>query len=235
MRRLDTMRWRDFWNNPHAMDVNARHRSLRDHLVARNVVRFISSPDAAVLDFGSGESTAAEKIADCCGNFILCDAAPNIRARLTSRFAGNAKVTVLSPEEIRVLPQESLNLIVVNGVVQYLSKIELKELLAIFHDLLKVDGIMVIGDVVPRDQSVFADAAALLGFAFKGGFFIAALYGLIRIFFSEYRRMLLKLGLCRYDDAEMLAILGSAGFAAKRRSQNIGHDQRRMTFVASRL
>ena len=60
-----------------------------------------------------------------------------------------------------------------NSVVQYLSKIELKELLAILHDLFKVDGIMVIGDVVPRDQSIFADAAALLGFALKGGFFIA--------------------------------------------------------------
>ena len=98
-----------FLEQPTRNGCQYRHRSLRDQLVVRNVMEFISSPDAAVLDFGSGESTAAEKVADCCGNLILCDATPNIRARLTSRFAGNAKVTVLSPEEVRVLPQESLN------------------------------------------------------------------------------------------------------------------------------
>ena len=229
------MSWRDFWNSAHYIYVNARHRNLHERLVARDIVGFISSRDAAVLDYGCGEATAAEMVAGCCRSLILCDAAPNIRARLTSRFTGHAKITVLSPEEVRALPRDSLSVIVVNGLLQYLPKIEVTELLAILRPLLKDDGIIVIGDVIPRDRSIFADAAALLGFGFKSGFFIAALYGLVKTFFSEYRILLREPGLHRYDEAEILAILRTSGFVAHRRYPNIGHNQGRMTFVAFRL
>lgn len=235
MRRVETMGWCDFWNGPHYIYVNDRHRNLHDRLVAREIVGFISSRDAAVLDYGCGEASAAEMVAGCCRSLILCDAAPNIRMHLTSRFSGHEKITVLSPEEVRALPRDSLNLIVVNGLLQYLPKIELKELLAILGSLLKDDGIIVLGDICPREQSIFADVAALLGFGFKSGFFIAALYGLVRTFFSKYLMLLLKHGLCRYDEAEILAILRTAGLVAERRYPNIGHNQGRMTFVAFRL
>jgi hypothetical protein len=110
----------------------------------------------------------------------------------------------------------------------------LNELLGTLHLLLKDDGIVVIGDVIPRDRSIFADAAALLGFGFKSGFFIAALHGLLRTFFSKYLWLLLVHGLRRYDEAEILAILRTAGLIAQRCHSNIGHNQGRMTFVASR-
>jgi SAM-dependent methyltransferase len=235
MRRAGTIGWRDFWNSKRYIYVNARHRNLHDHLVARDIVGFIPSRDAAVLDYGCGEATAAEMVAGCCRSLILCDAAPNIRAHLTSRFSGHAKITVLSPEEVRALPRDSLSVIVVNGLLQYLQEIELKELLAILRPLIRNDGIIIIGDVIPRDRSIFADAAALLGFGFKGGFFIAALYGLVRTFFSTYLILLMQRKLRRYDEAEILAILRTAGFVAERRYPNIGHNQGRMTFAAFRL
>jgi SAM-dependent methyltransferase len=228
------MGWRDFWNSANYIYVNARHRNLHDRLVARDIVGFITSHDAAVLDYGCGEATAAEMVADCCRNFILCDEAPNVRARLTSRFTGHAKITVLSPEEVWALQRNSLSVIVLNGLLQYLPQSELKELLATLRPLLKDDGIIVIGDVIPRDRSIFADAMALLSLGFKSGFFIAALYGLVRTFFSKYLILLLERGLRRYDEAEILAILRTAGFVAQRRYPNIGHNQGRMTFVAFR-
>jgi SAM-dependent methyltransferase len=235
MWRSGRLGWRDFWNGANYIYANARHRNLHDRLVARDIVGFISSRDAAVLDYGCGEATAAEMVASCCRSLILYDAAPNIHTRLTSRFTGHAKITVLSPEEVRALPRDSLSVIVVNGLLQYLPKVELKELLAILRPLLKDDGIIVIGDVIPRDRSLFADAAALLSFSFKSGFFIAALYGLVRTFFSKYLILVLERGLHRYDEAEILAILRTAGFVAQRRYPNIGHNQGRMTFVAFRL
>jgi 2-polyprenyl-3-methyl-5-hydroxy-6-metoxy-1,4-benzoquinol methylase len=227
--------WRDFWNSEHFIYVNSRHRNLHYHLIAHDAVGFISSCDDVVLDYGCGEAIAAEMVAACCRNLILSDAAPNIRTRLSSRFAGYAKIAVLSPEEVSDLSRDSLDVIIINGILQYLEKIELKELLATLDPLLKDDGVMVIGDIIPRDRSIFADAAALLSFGFKSGFFIAAVYGLLRTFFSEYRGLLLKFGLRRYDEAEILAILRAAGFVAQRRHLNIGHNQGRMTFVASRL
>jgi len=235
MRLAETMSWGDFWNSANYIYVNARHRNLHDRLVARDMVGFISSRDAAVLDYGCGEATAADVVAGCSQSLILCDAAANIRGRLTARFIGHPQITVLSPEEVQALPRDSLSVIVVNGLLGYLPKTELKELLAILRRLLKDDGIIVIGDVIPRDRSIFADAAALLGFGFKNGFFIAALHGLVRTFFSKYLWLLLVHGLRRYDEAEILTVLRTAGFSAKRRYPNIGHNQGRMTFVAFRL
>ena len=234
MRRAGKIGWRDFWNSANYIYVNARHKNLHDRLVAGDIVEFVASSDA-VLDYACGETTAAEMVARCCKSLVLCDAAPNIHARLNSRFSGHAKISVLSPEEVRALPRHSLNVIVLNGLLQYLPKNELKELLAVLHSLLKHDGFIVIGDVIPRGRSILADAAALLVFGFKRGFFIAASYGLVRTFFSSYLWLLVKFGLRRYDEAEVVAILRTAGFVAQRRYPNIGHNQGRMTFVAFRL
>jgi SAM-dependent methyltransferase len=234
MRHAKKIGWRDFWNSRHYIYVNARHQNLHDRLVARDIVGFIPSRDAAVLDYGCGEATAAEMVAGSCRSLILCDAAPKLRTRLASCFTGHAKITVLSPEEVRALPRDSLSVVVVNGVLQYLPNNELKELLAILRPLLKDDGIMVIGDVIPRDRSIVADAATLLAFGFKNGFFIAASYGLVRLLLSNYVWLLLVRGLRRYDEAEIVAIFRASGLIAERRYPNIGHNQGRMTFVVSR-
>ena len=100
--------------------------------------------------------------------------------------------------------------------------------------LLKEDGRLVIGDVIPRGQSPVADALSLLRFGWEGGFLIAAGIGLVRTFFSDYRKLRADLGLSFHDEHEMLAILDHAGFAGERRRENIGHNQGRMTFIAQR-
>jgi len=72
----------------------------------------------------------------------------------------------------------------------------------------------------------------LLRFGARNGFFGAALLGLIRIFFSDYMRLRKSAGLSHYEEADMLAKLRAAGFLAGRAEINIGHNQRRMTFIA---
>jgi SAM-dependent methyltransferase len=232
VRRKGLMSWREFWNGAHSIYVNSRHRMLHDCIVARDVAALLPSRNAIVLDYGCGEAGAAEDVARRCGKLILSDAAPAVRAVLTERYAGHPTVTVMSPEEVQALPRVSLDLIVVNSLLQYLSRAELDELLGVFHPLLKDTGVLVIGDVIPRNQSALADAAALLRFGFQGGFLTSALLGLARTFFSEYRRLRSTLGLSFYDEAEMLAVLEAAGFVAERRRPNLGHNQGRATFVA---
>ena len=83
-----------------------------------------------------------------------------------------------------------------------------------------------------RDLSALADALALLRFGRQEGFFWAALRGLIRTFFSDYWRLRQSLGLARYDGAEIAAKLESAGFSVEPARSNIGHNNRRMTFLA---
>jgi hypothetical protein len=86
--------------------------------------------------------------------------------------------------------------------------------------------------VIPPNQSIFADAMALMRFAAAHGFLGAAIVGLVRTALSDYTRLRNTLGLSLYDEQAMLRKLAAAGFAAERRPANIGHNQARMTILA---
>ncbi len=75
-------------------------------------------------------------------------------------------------------------------------------------------------------------AFSLLRFGAANGFFWAAALGLVRIFASDYLRLRKTAGLSHYSEAAALERLRAAGFSAKRAPRNIGHNQRRMTFLA---
>lgn len=103
-----------------------------------------------------------------------------------------------------------------------------------FHRLLKPSGIFVLGDIVPPKLASVWAALALLRFGAESGFFFAAVGGLMRILVSDYFRLKKSHGLSHYEEADMLARLKAAGFAPRRAGHNIGHNQRRMTFLSAR-
>jgi SAM-dependent methyltransferase len=225
--------WLSFWNAPNRIYVNDHHRDVHYRDVALQIRSLVPAPSATVLDYGSGEATAAHLVAEAAGRLILSDGAPAVRARLAAHLKNNAKITVLSPEEIAGLPGGTIDLIVMNSVAQYLKRAELDDLLALFRRLLAPAGRLVIGDVIPPHTSAVTEVAALLRLAWRNGFIGPALLGLVRTLFSNYRALRQKLGLSHYAEAEMLAVLRSAGFRAERRYPNIEHNQQRMTFVAT--
>jgi hypothetical protein len=74
---------------------------------------------------------------------------------------------------------------------------------------------------------------ALLRFAGANGFFIAAVFGLIRtVALTDYLRLRSNLGLTRYREAEVVVRLEATGFSVQRAPDNIGHNAARMTFLA---
>jgi hypothetical protein len=226
------MNWRDFWNQDTPIYVSERHKLLHYARIARDIAALIPSPDAVVMDYGCGEALSADRVAPRCQRLYLCDAAPLVRERLSARFADEPRITVLSPEEVEGLADASLDLIVANSVIQYLGLDELRVFLALARLKLTLRGSLILADVIPPDVTPVKDAGALLSFAWKGGFLAAAVAGLARTAISEYRRLREELGLSQYDAAEMIEILGEAGFKAERLAQNIGHNQARMTFRA---
>jgi ubiquinone/menaquinone biosynthesis C-methylase UbiE len=229
------MDWRDFFDRDHSIYVSERHKLLHARIIARDTVALVPRPDAQVLDFGCGEALHAEAVAAACGKLILTDAAPNLRAELSRRFTANPKVSVLPPETLDLgVPDDSLDLVTVISVSQYLSREALAENLSLFLAKLKPGGIVVVGDVIPPDVGMVTDTRALLSFAWTGGFLVAALAGLVKTAFSNYRTLREKLGLTFYTAAEMDTALHKAGFAAVRRRDNIGHNPARMTFVAQK-
>lgn len=224
--------WISFWDTPHSIYVNARHRDVHYRIIAEDVRGYVPSPDAVIMDYGCGEALHAGIVAAAAGRLILVEAAPGVVAGLTSRFAANPNIEVAPPERLQTYPDDSLDLIVLNSVAQYLSAETFDALLATFRRLLKLEGLLVIGDIIPPDLSPVADIAALLRLAAAHGFLGAALFGLARTLTSDYTRLRARLGLTRYDAAAMLAKLASAGFSGERAARNIGHNQARLTFLA---
>src|SRR5262249_28049533 len=225
--------WIDFYDFKHSVIyVNARHRDVHYRAIAEDIRKLIPSPSAYVLDYGCGEATSADLVAAACAQLVLVEAAPNVRASLTMRYAGHPKIVVITAEQTAALPKASFDLIVMHSVAQYLSAPELDRLLATFRTLLKPDGLFVLGDVVPPHFAAPAAALALLRFGAANGFFWAAASGLLRIFVSDYLRFGKTVGLSHYSEAAAIGKLENAGFRLERAAHNIGHNQHRMTFLA---
>ena len=225
--------WISFYDFKHSVIyVNARHRDVHYRTIAQDIRAYVPPHSAQVLDYGCGEATSAELIAAASEHLTMVEAAPNVRAALIARYAANSKISVLTPDEAAARPAASFDLIVMHSVAQYLTADEFARLLGVFHRLLKPDGLLIVGDIVPPRLAASAAAVALLRFGLENGFFWAAVGGLIRIFLSDYFRLKKSHGLSHYTESAMLARLQAAGFAAKRAARNIGHNQWRMTFLA---
>jgi SAM-dependent methyltransferase len=229
------MSWREFWNGEHSIYVNARHKALHYDRVARDLVAYIPSPDACVLDYGCGEALSAASLAEKCGTLYLYDAAPNVREKLRGRFASYRKIVVLSTDGLDRIVDGSLDVVIANSLLQYLKHREFEDLLDVWHRKLKPEGRLVLADVLPPDLDAIADVKALLDFAWRGGFLVAALAGLGRTFFSDYRRLRNEVGLTRYAPEDLFTLLSAHGFAGEQSARNVGHNQLRMTFVARKI
>jgi SAM-dependent methyltransferase len=228
---MSSSNWIEFWDTKHTIYVNARHEAAHFRRIADDIRPY--APERGVmLDYGCGEALAADRVAEPVSRLILCEPAPNVRVMLGARFAGNDKIAVRKPEDVGMMPARSMDVVVMHSVTQYLSEPELDGLMKLFHRLLKPGGLLVLGDVIPRGLSALADAQALLRFGRQEGFFWAASRGLVRTVFSDYRRLRQSLGLTRYDRAEFTAKLEAAGFSVEPAPTNIGHNDRRMTFLA---
>jgi SAM-dependent methyltransferase len=223
--------WISFYDSKHWIYVNAKHRIAHCHGIAEGLKRY-APHNGVMIDYGCGESLFADSVADITARLILCEAAPNVRMAIAGRFAGNPKIAIRKPEDLDMMTPRSIDVIVMHSVVQYLSAEELDRLLKLFHRLLTRGGLLVVSDVVPRRLSTMADAAALLRFGVREGFFWAAVFGLLRTVFSGYRRLRKSLGIARYNEDEMINKLEWAGFSALRARTNIGHSEKRMTFLA---
>ena len=91
--------WISFYDFKHSVIyVNARHRDVHYRTIAEDIRAYVPSPTAHVLDYGCGEATSADLLAAASGHLTLVEAAPNVRAALAARYAGNPKISVLTPE-----------------------------------------------------------------------------------------------------------------------------------------
>src|SRR6201996_9414514 len=224
--------WIDYYNSTHTIYASKHHRDLHFQLIARDIIGYISSPDAVVLDYACGEALSAAEVAGACGKLYLAEPAPGVRGRLIARFAPNTKIRVRSLEDLRKMEEKSVDLAVMNSVAQYMTPAELDSAFAAIRRLLKPGGRLIVGDVLRPGVGMVRDVAALLRFALTHGFFRDAMIGLVSTALSDYRHLRARIGLERYGEADMIDKLRKAGLTASRVAVNIGHNPWRMTFVA---
>jgi SAM-dependent methyltransferase len=225
--------WAEYWNGKTTVYVNARHKHVHYEAVARDILAYLPGREARVVDYGCGEALAAHRVADACGKLYLCDSAPIVRDRLNARYTGRTDIEVIDPQAFAQLPSGSVDIIVVNSLVQYLTRAEFASLLASARDKLGAAGRLVLADIIPNHVGPLQDAAELLRFARANGFLLPAAGGLVRSFFSSYRRTREEFGLLQFDEAEILAELARAGFCGHRAYPNMGHNRQRMTLLAA--
>lgn len=223
--------WIDYYDSTHTIYASRLHRDLHFQLIARDIIGYVSSADATVLDYACGEALSATKVAEACGKLILAEPAPGVRGRLIARFAPNTKIRVRSLDDLRKMEEKSVDLAVMNSVAQYMTPGELDSALAVIKRLLKPGGRLVLGDILRPEVGMARDVLALLRFA-ATHFLKDALIGLVSTALSDYRQLRAKVGLQRYSEDEMIAKLAAGGFTASRAHFNIGHNPWRMTFVA---
>src|SRR4051794_21321505 len=170
--------WIDYYDSTHTIYASKLHRHLHFQVIARDIIGYISSPDAVVLDYACGEALSAAKVAQACAKLYLAEPAPGVRGRLLARFAPNTNIRVRSPEDLKELPEKSVDLAVMNSVAQYMTPAELDEALAVIRRLLKPKGRLVLGDILRPEVGMLRDVIALLRFAREHGFLKDALVGL---------------------------------------------------------
>src|ERR1700720_1068055 len=117
--------WIDYYDSTHTIYASRLHRDLHFQLIARDIIGYISSPDAVVLDYACGEALSAAKVAEACGMLFLAEPAPGVRGRLIARLAPNPKVRVRSLGDLRKMAEKSIDLVVMNSVAQYMASDEL--------------------------------------------------------------------------------------------------------------
>jgi hypothetical protein len=225
--------WAEYWNGETTLYANARHRRVHYETVARDIIGHLPAPDARVVDYGCGDTLAADRVARCCGHLHLCDGSPRVREMLNARYAGERNITVISPQQFEQFSARAIDMIVANSVVQYLSAAEFSHLLVLSREKLSLGGRLVLADIIPHGVGPLQDALELMKFASTNGFVLSAAAGLVRSYFSNYRQIRERSGFLQFEEREMLNVLEQSGFAAHRHYPNMGHNGRRMSFVAS--
>ncbi len=226
------MPWTRFWEKDAPVYVSERHKRAHYAIIAQDVLRFVDHADASVLDYGCGEAWSAPSVAGNVRHLFLCDRSSHVRTGLAERLSGAPNISILTPDDVVRLPPASLDIIVVNSVLQYVGQPAAREMLSELGGKLAPRGRLVVGDIIPPDLGALTDARALLALGLAHGFFLDALVGLARAAASDYARTRARHGLTRYTEEAFVALASEAGLDAVRHRPNLGHNPHRLTFVA---
>jgi SAM-dependent methyltransferase len=225
--------WLSYWDAPNKSYVSERHKQAHYDVVFDGVRPFVpTAAGSVVVDWGCGDALAAERIADVCsGTVLLYDPANSTRERLHRLHGMHPRIRILDDLAADSLAPDTIDLVIVNSVIQYLTEAQLDRSLAWFHSVLKPTGTLLLGDVISPGTPGLRHVTTFLGFALRRGFLLVAIAGLAQTFVSSYRKLQKQLGLAAYAPGQMVAKLERFGFTAERLARNIAVSPHRSSYL----
>jgi ubiquinone/menaquinone biosynthesis C-methylase UbiE len=228
--------WIDYWSRPNALYANRRNLEAHFTRIWRDLQPLLADArPRSMLDWGCGEALAAERIAGSVERLYLYDGVDSVRDKVRARTAGVRNITVLDPAELAALPPSSIDMVMVNSVVQYLDEAAMAAALTDWWRLLGPGGRLLLTDLIDPDTGMVDDAKSQLRFAATNGFLTAALFAIVRLVLSDYSRVRRAAGFSTYRPAEILTVLDNAGFAGERLPSNVGPTTHRFSVMGRRM
>ena len=225
--------WIEYWNRPDGIFVNGLHKRAYYQRLFSNVLPFLPrGSGSAMLDWGCGEAFGAERMGAECETIYLYDPADVVRTRLRETYKDHQRIVVISERQLKGLPSECLDLILINSVIQYLSQQQLVAALCDLRRLLRPDGQFLIGDVIVPGTAPWQHVIVFLTFAYRAGFMLSAIVGLIRKFLPYCNSVKGHHGLSKYSEADLLGVFELCNLDGRRLSRNIAVSPIRSSYIA---
>lgn len=223
--------WIDFWNSANSIYVGPGHLRAHFERLGRDLAALLpSGRPLVILDYGCGDALASDHLRAEQNTLLLYDASIEVRRRLGARLGGAKDIVILDDAGLENRPPASIDVIIASSVIQYVDRTALPGLLDRWYAWLKPGGQLIVADVIAPDAGLLGDIADLLLLASAEGFFLSAVRGLFRTYFSAYRRIRRDVGLARYRSAEFVDHLNSAGFVGEQLPINPGPNRHRSAF-----
>jgi cyclopropane fatty-acyl-phospholipid synthase-like methyltransferase len=223
--------WDAYWE-----ELSDRQKLFREQ--AAEYVRNLSAtglldPRARVMDFGCGFGYVADGVAPYVGELLLWDSSRNMRERAAAAVAGRCNVHPIDLSDGEAVARVRFDLILVNSVVQYMTRRELAGWLGRWRDMLSPAGRIVLSDLIPPQRGGIADIADLLRFSASRGFLLRALWQAVGEL-GRYRRMRQAAPLMRLGREDLEALAEEEGLAVTFLPRNLTHFRERIAAVCSR-
>jgi cyclopropane fatty-acyl-phospholipid synthase-like methyltransferase len=220
--------WSAHWEeSAHRQRVTVEARDY----VARLRTALPIRPVDRVLDFGCGCGHAVELLAHAVAAVGYWDAAPDM-LRATSyrvaRFPTVFPVDLARPSPLGAFGR--FDLILVNGVVQYMGRDELRRWMSRWRTLLAPAGRIVLSDIPPPDASTVGELFGLLRFAAQHRFLARAVRDGVTDA-HRYSRQRGETCLTRWLPDEIVALAANNGLDAVVMPENLTHRAGRFTVV----
>ena len=147
---------------------------------------FPLSSETRILDFGCGHGYLAYLLADRVKNVYIHDASPSMME--IARYANGKKNNVIALEK---LPGNTptMDYILANSVIQYMTPDILKDTLRLWRTLLKDEGKIIVSDVLTENLRFFSEILGLLTFSLSQGYLMGQLSQLASLLFSNYSKV----------------------------------------------